>query len=409
MSTFYGAKLPDSIPPSCKHVSNFPKRKARSDNDEEAGAVRGGGTPARSALGNNTDNSSSLLRQRFQLLHTVRKILPAERVSRCFYNRVSKDHGIDVFLNKTRNKANLGNVQRCANPWACPVCASIISEGRKNEVKQAMDWWKAQGGSVLLMTLTVPHYSSTDIKQLKKDVQKAYGYLMKGTRKSQELFKKYGIEHYISAFEVTFGQNGAHPHFHILLFVRDGVANPKESLMRLEFYEEWANSCAKARLDEPSYEHGLDLQDGSYADKYVNKWGLEHEMTKSHMKKGKKDSKTPFDLLREFHETGNDELARLFRLYYYTFKGSRQLNWSRGLKKLSKTNEQTDQQLVDKTDNVAELMFTLDIELWHPIRKAGKQGELLQLVQDDHTLRRAMVFVQQCLLDEGRLRQDVNT
>lgn len=405
MSTFYGASLPNSIPPSCKHVNNFPKRQAQSDNDEEAGAVRGGGALARSALGINTDNSSSLLSQRFQLLHHVRKLLHKERVSGCFYRRISKNQPVDVFLNKTRNKANFGNIQRCANPWACPVCASIISEGRKNEVKQAMDWWKQQGGSVLLMTLTVPHYSSTDIKQLKKDVQKAYGYLMKGTRKSQELFKKYGIEHYISAFEVTFGQNGAHPHFHILLFVRDSVTNPKESAMRLEFYEEWANSCAKARLDEPSYEHGLDLQDGSYADKYVNKWGLEHEMTKSYMKKGKTDSKTPFDLIRAFAATGDKEAARLFQLYYYTFKGSRQLNWSRSLKKSSNTQEQSDQEIIDQTDNIAEMVMQLDPELWHPIRKHGKQGEFLVLVQQDHSLKLALDFVRQCLMDEGLLRQ----
>lgn len=359
------------------------------------------------SLGIYTDNSSTLLSQRFRLLHTVRKILPTERVSRCFYNRVSKDVGVEVFLNKSRNKANLGNIQRCANLWACPVCASIISEGRKKEVKQAMDWWKAQGGSVLLMTLTVPHYSSTDIKQLKTDVKKAYAYLMKGTRKSQELFEKYGIEHYISAFEVTFGENGAHPHFHILLFTRHKLLNPKDSVMRLEFYEEWANSCSKAKLDEPSYEHGLDLQDGSYADQYVNKWGLEHEMTKSHMKKGKTGSKTPFDLLRDYQEFGTEDIARLFRLYYFTFKGSRQLNWSQKLKKLSKNNEKTDQQLVDQTDSVAELMFVLDIELWHPIRKHGKQGELLALVQEDHTLKRATEFIRQCLLDDGAIRQGV--
>jgi len=32
-------------------------------------------------------------------------------------------------------------------------------------------------------------------------------------------------------------------------------------------------------------EHGLDLRDGKYADKYVSKWGIEHELTKGHVKK----------------------------------------------------------------------------------------------------------------------------
>ena len=92
---------------------------------------------------------------------------------------------------------------RCANSWGCPVCAAIISEYRKNEVKTAMDWWAAQGGSVLLLTLTVPHYSHTDIKQLKTDLKKSIFKVFKGTRASKDLFQKWKIEHYISVFEIT--------------------------------------------------------------------------------------------------------------------------------------------------------------------------------------------------------------
>ena len=77
--------------------------------------------------------------------------------------------------NEHRKKANYSNIMRCANPWGCPVCSAILSEHRKNEVKKAIDWWQRQGGSVLLLTLTVPHYSHTDIKQLKTDLRKAYG------------------------------------------------------------------------------------------------------------------------------------------------------------------------------------------------------------------------------------------
>ena len=77
---------------------------------------------------------------------------------------------------------------RCANAWGCPVCSAIISEHRKTEVKQAMDWWQGQGGSVLLLTLTVPHYSHTDIKQLKVDLKKAYSKFFKGVRASKIYF-----------------------------------------------------------------------------------------------------------------------------------------------------------------------------------------------------------------------------
>ena len=104
-----------------------------------------------------TDNSSILtqqgfqrLRDRFKLLNSTRKILKGERTQYCFFNRVDKNDGVGVLFNKHRNKANYSNIMRCANAWGCPVCAAIISEHRKTEVKEAMDWWKGQGGSVLL-------------------------------------------------------------------------------------------------------------------------------------------------------------------------------------------------------------------------------------------------------------------
>ena len=69
------------------------------------------------------------------------------------------------------------------------------------------------------------------------------------------------------------------------------------------------------------------------------------------------------------------------------------------------TRRKTDQELVDETDNVAELMFKLSIELWNPIRKHGRQGELLIKVQEDHTLKKAMEYVKECLGYDGQLRE----
>lgn len=328
--------------------------------------------------------------------------IDGERTQHCFYNRVDKNDGVGVTFNKFRNKANYTNVMRCANAWGCPVCAAIISEHRKCEVKDAMNWWKAQGGSVLLLTLTVPHYSDTDIKQLKKDLKKAYAKFFKGVRASKDMFAKWRIEHYISCFEITHGSNGFHPHYHVLLFVPYSVGIGSHIGMEEDMYSVWKDCCLKAGLDEPSKKHGLDLQSGDYAADYVAKWGLEHEMTKGHIKKGKENSRTPFDFLRSYSASENEADANLFKLYYFAFKGTRQLNWSKGLKKLvSKAAEKTDQEIVDDTDNVAELLFKLDIEMWHSVRKQKKQGELLVAVAEDQTLKKPMELIRQCLIDSG--------
>lgn len=365
-------------------------------------------------LGNTTDNSAirtqqgfQAIKERFKLLDSARKILDGERTQHCFYNRVDKNDGVGVTFNKFRNKANYTNVMRCANAWGCPVCAAIISEHRKCEVKDAMDWWKKQGGSVLLLTLTVPHYSDTDIKQLKKDLKKAYGKFFKGVRASKDMFERWQIKHYISCFEITHGINGFHPHYHVLLFVPYSLGKQSLPGIKQDMYKVWKDCCLKSGLDEPNEKHGLDLQAGNDAANYVAKWGLEHEMTKGHIKKGKENSRTPFDILRSYSASENEADANLFKLYYFAFKGTRQLNWSKGLKKLvSKAEEKTDQEIVDDTDNVAELLFKLDIEMWHAVRKQKKQGELLVAVSEDQTLKKPMELIRQCLADQGLLQQN---
>ena len=246
-------------------------------------------------LGNTTDNSAirtqqgfQAIKERFKLLDSARKILDGERTQHCFYNRVDKNDGVGVTFNKFRNKANYTNVMRCANAWGCPVCAAIISEHRKCEVKDAMDWWKKQGGSVLLLTLTVPHYSDTDIKQLKKDLKKGLWQVFKGVRASKDMFERWQIKHYISCFEITHGINGFHPHYHVLLFVPYSLGKQSLPGIKQDMYKVWKDCCLKAGLDEPSEKHGLDLQAGNEAGAYVAKWGLEHEMTKGHIKKARK-------------------------------------------------------------------------------------------------------------------------
>jgi hypothetical protein len=380
------------------------------DGNGKVWAVDENGKP----LGNTTDNSAirtqqgfQATKERFKLLNSARKILNGERTQHCFYNRVDKYDGVGVTFNKLRNKANYTNVMRCANAWGCPVCAAIVSEHRKCEVKEAMDWWKKQSGSVLLLTLTVPHYSHTDINKLKKDLKKAYSKFFKGVRASKDMFAKWRIEHYISCFEITHGLNGFHPHYHVLLFVPYTVGIGSHLGMEDDMYKVWKDCCIKSGLDQPSKEHGLQLQAGNDAANYVAKWGLEHEMTKGHIKKGKENSRTPFDFLRSYSELENESDANLFKLYYYAFKGTRQLNWSKGLKKLSSKGqeEKTDQEIVDETDNVAETLFKLDIEMWHAIRKQNKQGDLLVAVAEDHTLKKVMELIRQCLIESGLLQQ----
>ncbi|MBV6575044.1 rolling circle replication protein, Rep63 protein, partial [Acinetobacter baumannii] len=79
--------------------------------------------------------------------------------------------------------------------------------------------------------------------------------------------------------------NGWHPHHHVLLLAEHHDLRFKDYTSELT--ELWIKACIKAGLNATSMRHGLDLRNGSYADQYVSKWGLEDELSKGHVKKGR--------------------------------------------------------------------------------------------------------------------------
>lgn len=305
---------------------------------------------------------------KYSLQNEAVKLLPKERVRFCLRHRVDASKGIEVKYNEKREKAHYSNVQRCGSVWTCPICSAQISEGRRQELKHAMEYWqglngaKEIGGIVLLLTLTNPHHHGDNLDQQLGGQKKALHYLW-SDRKSKEMFKALGKVGHITATEVTHGAHGWHPHYHILLFFK-GVINTKE--LRDFIATVWQNCCKKAGLKIPSLEHGCDLREGKYADKYVSKWGLADEVTKGHIKKGKEDNVTPWDLLK-LSEGGCEKSGYLFQVFAQAFKGKRQLSWSRGLKKLLKVDEVTDDELATETEKDSVEVDVLAMEFWRLI------------------------------------------
>jgi hypothetical protein len=132
-------------------------------------------------------------------------------------------------------------------------------------------------------------------------------------------------------------------------------------------------------LGEPSFAHGLKLDDGSKAAKYVSKWGLEDEMTKGHTKKAN-HGETPFDFLRAYLVDSTDKQAGvLFKEFAETFKGKRQLFWSPGLKKRYAIGELTDEELAAKQEDYASMLGTITLEQWRDVLRVEGRGLVLQV------------------------------
>ena len=277
----------------------------------------------------------------FLLQDQSAKLLPKERVCNCLKKRIDKNKEREVKYNESRKKAHWANVQRCGSIWTCPVCAKQVSEKRRNELQVGLDRWRNIGGYAYLMTLTFSHTQDQSLKCLLEGQRKAIKRFYE-TTKVQAIFKRIGVEFKIKAMEITYGQNGWHPHNHVLLLSSKYLGISDFCNAEKELAELWIKACVKSGLNAPSMKYGLDLRDGSYAQKYVAKWGLEHELTKGHIKRGRNSSLTPFDLLQlsiDDVQVFDKNSSKLWQEFGLATKGKRQLEWGRGLKKFLEIEE----------------------------------------------------------------------
>lgn len=312
-------------------------------------------------------------------------LLPKERVRKCRRYRIDKTKTRTVMYNEAREKAHYGNVQICGSIWSCPVCAKQITQQRRLELKEGIDRWKtAFNGSVYLLTLTFSHSPYQSLKSNLEGLKKAMKRFYETTR-VQSIFKHLGVAHKIKGFEVTYGLNGWHPHHHVLLLA--SYHNLKFKDYRSELSELWIKACVRSGLNSPSMQHGLDLRNGFYADQYVSKWGLEDELTKGHIKKGKNGGLTPFDLLNlsiDDFEVFGKKPSKLFQEFAISVKGSRQLVWSRGLKNLLQISDKTDQELAEETDKQSITLQPVEDLIFYLLCSYKKRHEYLEAIASDY-------------------------
>jgi hypothetical protein len=317
----------------------------------------------------------------------ARELLPKERVSACLIKRIDKSYPVQVAYNPNTQKTHYHNVQRCGSIFHCPVCAKIVTEKRRAELKQATKTWRNMGGFLYFMTLTTRHHKNTHLRTLKAGQTLAKKKFFTG-RKAEQLFSELGKCYQITANEITFGcENGFHPHTHLLIFSDKQLSGFELYKLQHKLALHWQNACRLAKIEIPDLKHGLDLKDGSYAEDYISKWGLEEEMTKSHLKRGKLGSLTPFDLLHLSIEDeplyDNVRPSKLFQEYALVFKNTRQLSWSKGLKKLLKIVDVEDEELAKETDRTSFIVHNVSALIFALVRKNKVRHLYLDWIKED--------------------------
>lgn len=306
----------------------------------------------------------------------AKKLRPRSRVTLCHERVRDKFKGVDIVLTPTGNAVYKG-LHLCGLLWECPLCASLITTRRRAELLAATEMWRKSGGRLYHLVLTIPHHAGDRLATLLPAFSEARRRMF-NRKQWKKLSSSLGIEYSVTCKEVTYGSNGWHVHTHQLLFVKSQNLFDCDEVGD-QVFEQWRSACVAVGLPEPT-RRGVDLQAGSAAAAYASKWGVEDELTRSHLKRGRAGHYTPWDLLRLHDESGEPMWGALYNEFADAFSGSRQLVWSDGLRDWAGLGcERTDSQLANDEEDLCKRLGTIPYGVWLRVIQTRAQCELLEI------------------------------
>lgn len=329
--------------------------------------------------------------QRFFLQSCARSLLPGERVGVCMKMIAPNKARVEIHKHKETRRTSYKGLVVCGSVWQCPVCASKISEHRRIELDKAVKGWT---GGMYLLTYTASHKRGTRLKPFLNSILDSYR-LLKSGRWWQEMEEFYGWIGSVRSLEITYGQNGWHPHIHELCFTNNELQPIAIGTLESSLRVRWKDKLKKNNL-YANMANGFNLKDGwndvsDYVAKFghepvKNNWSAAAEIAKSVSKKGRLDGRTPLQLLADFSE-GDIEAGDLWREYAVTLKGRNQIVWSKGLREtLHVKAETTDEEIAQEITPGSYLLASLTPGQWGAINAMDLRGEVLvkaQRMEDD--------------------------
>lgn len=378
--------------------------------DTTSANVRQSNIPATSgaASGGALDNTyritvrSSAIADKYYLQSIARRLLPGTRCAMCARSIIPGKDGVEIRKVRGARAAYFGNVMRCNLPWVCAVCASRISEDRRQELSAAL---RANPQLFpVLNTNTVVHHLAERLRVVLDRLARV-GDAFSSGRAMQAIKEKHEIVGQVYTLEVTVGPNGWHPHRHNLLLCNWGaelVMMPEAERVRylderigyleLDLWTHYKHVAERVGFEASP--EAFDVRGGNdavanYLAKFGRfpkverpasmKWRVEDELTKAIVKKGRGENRSPWQLLADCAE-GDELSGELFKEYAVAMKGSKVMHYSRGTRALLGMGaEKSIAELVTEDDKRSDNLALLLPEQWRVVLKNGARAKVIEV------------------------------
>lgn len=255
-----------------------------------------------------------------------------QRIAAC--GHVAHAETVELVADRAQSRAFFRGVVTCSSVWCCPVCSDRIAQERRAELNELLAWSrdKTRRYAAVMVTLTARHGRADRLADLLERLKRARQRWAQ-RRDYREL--RSVIVGTVTSTEVTYGANGFHPHFHVVMLL--DLPEPLALVEVERLRAGWLASLDAFGLTGNGA--AFDVSGASRVGEYVAKFGAAEEMTLSGRKRGREGSQTPWQLLALSRSAPGTVAGRLagFRWLEFAeaFRGRRQLVWSRGLAELA--------------------------------------------------------------------------
>lgn len=324
---------------------------------------------------------------RFIWQSAARQLLPNERVAQCLRVMVPGRNQVDILHSQKMRRASYGNLWTCARLWQCPVCAARISEHRRKTLSSQLARLPYMP---IMVTYTVRHNKRQELPELIKLVCDAKQKFRAG-EPWKRIEDRYGLVGAVRSLEDTYGDNGWHVHMHELVLLQGNLGKQLIDLTH-KLKERWISIVQRLGGDA-DYDHGLAVTaDAKDIGEYVAKigkddfltsstWRIEHEVTKSVVKLGNKNGRTPNQLLHDFRFSSDLRAGMIWKEHAQAFKGRKQLVPASFAALLGEDEDEDDGVLSDRQDDDAVLLAFLDWHQWQLVLMHEYRGQLLDVAR----------------------------
>lgn len=330
-------------------------------------------------------------RRKYARARTMARLLQHKDLAGCHAWQTACHSPVAVHVKPSVERGGFfSGLQTCGLVHLCAHCQPKVAARRAREVQHAIDAWTAQGGEVLLVTLTLSH-GPTDPLAATLGALKDAGRRAVRHRAWQEATRAAGLAGRIVATEYTHGANGWHPHQHQLFFVRAGI---DRGALERELWRAWCASLQRAGATA-TREHGLRVDGGELAARYVagmeeggSTWTMADELTRSASKAGKGGGRSVWELVDVAADPAQTDEARagaalLLREYARETKGTKALKWSPGLRARFGLGDVTDEELAEAPDDPDTLpMAFVAPDDWPHVLRHRAQPDVLTAAED---------------------------